>query len=114
LRRWLVLLLVLAVAVSGLLHLAGGGHAGLAAAHSHDLASVSQDGSGEPCCHEHDGQSHATVCSMANGCALCVPVVSAALLARSDADPAEIRLKAVHSGRVLSPQFRPPKLFANA
>jgi hypothetical protein len=115
--RWrsFILLLVLAFAASGLLHGTGGGHAAGTAMSAHDLASVSYGSSGEdPCCHDADGQPHEPVCSTTAGCWLCVPVVSAALLDRPDADRAEMEPTGSHSGLIQPPQIRPPKPIANA
>ncbi|HUE46308.1 MAG TPA: hypothetical protein VMO81_08670 [Aestuariivirgaceae bacterium] len=109
--RALILLLVLALATSGLLHGTSGGHAGGAAMHAHDLASVNNAFSGgEACCDETDGQAHEPVCGTAAGCSLCVPVVSAVLLVRPDADRAEMEPTGRHSGLIQPPQIRPPKL----
>ena len=108
--RWFILLLVLAIAASGLLHVSGGGHATGATLHAHDLAAVNDAFSGgEACCHETDGQAHEPVCSTAAGCSLCVPV-SAVLLVRPDADRAEMEPTSSHSGLIQPPQIRPPKL----
>jgi hypothetical protein len=113
--RSFILLLVLAFAASGLLHVSGGGHAAGAALPAHDLASVIDDSSdGAACCHETDGQAHEPVCSTAAGCSLCVPIVSAVLLVRPDADRAEAEPTGSHSGLIQPPQIRPPKLMATA
>jgi hypothetical protein len=113
--RWLVLLLVLAFAASGLSHVAGSGHAAAAATHAHDLASGSQDpAGGDPCCHEDDGQSHGMLCSTTTACSLCVPVVSAGGFPQAGAVRAEIEPTGDRSGRIQPPQFRPPKLPASA
>ncbi len=108
--RSFILLLVLAFAASGL-HVTSGGHAAGAALHAHDLASVSDGSSGgEACCHGTEGQAHEPVCSTAAGCSLCVPVVSADLPVRPDADRAEMEPTGSHSGLIQPPQIRPPKL----
>jgi hypothetical protein len=108
--RSFILLLALAFAASGLLH-GTSGHAAAAAMHAHDLASVSDGSSGgEACCHGTEGQAHEPVCSTAAGCSLCVPVVSADLLVRPDADRAEMEPTGSHSGLIQPPQIRPPKL----
>ena len=110
--RSFILLLVLAFAASGL-HVTSGGHAAGAAIHAHDLAAVNDAPSGgEACCHDADGQPHEPVCSTAAGCSLCVPVASAALLVRLDADRAEMEPTGRHSGLIQPPQIRPPKLTA--
>lgn len=112
--HWLVLLLVLAVAASGLVHVAGDGHAAIAPSQAHDLASLSQDASGgEPCCHDHDRQLHGTLCSTATGCSFCMPIASAAVFLQTGADPVETEPAGIHSGRIQPPQLRPPKLSAN-
>lgn len=113
--HWLVLLLVLAVAASGLVHVAGGDHAAIAPSQAHDLASLSQDASGgEPCCHEHDDQLHGTICSTSTGCSFCMPMASAAVFLQTGADPVETEPTGIRSGRIQPPQRRPPKLSANA
>jgi hypothetical protein len=110
--RSFVLLLALAFAASGLLQVSSG-HAASAALHAHDLASVIDDSSdGAACCHETDGQAHEPVCGTAAGCWLCVPIVSAVLLVRPDADRAEAEPTGGHSGLIQPPQIRPPKLMA--
>lgn len=112
--RFLVLLLVLAFSTSGLVHAQMGDHAASAASHTHEIASVSQDAGGEPCCPEHNGQPHGTTCSMANGCSFCVPLLKAlALMAPLDTEKFEPRSEDVHLSRTPTTQFRPPKLFAN-
>jgi hypothetical protein len=113
--RWLVLLLVLAIAASGLLHGSGSGHAAAAAAQAHDLASVSQGPAGSgPCCHEDEGQSQGTLCSTATGCSLCVPIVSVGVCLQAGAVRTELEPTGDHSGRIQTPQLRPPKLLASA
>lgn len=113
--RSIILLLVLAFAASGPLHVSGSGHAAGAALHAHDLASVHDGSSGEdPCCHETDGQAHEPVCSTAAGCSLCVPVLSAVLLVHPDADRAEAEPSGSQSGLAQPPRIRPPKLAATA
>jgi hypothetical protein len=114
LGRSFILLLVLAFAASGLVHVSGGGHAAGAPLPAHDLAAVIDAvSSGEACCHETDGQAHEPVCSTAAGCSLCVPV-STVLPVRPDADRAEAEPTGSHSGLIQPPRIRPPKLLANA
>lgn len=115
LRRWLVLLLVLVFAASGLVHVVGNDHVAHAATHSHELAATSDDAGGGPCCPDHDRQSQGTKdCSVTSACSLCAPVGSSAVLALRNAEPVEIRPEAVHLGRAPPPQLRPPKLIPNA
>jgi hypothetical protein len=114
-RRWLVVLLVLAFAASGLMHFSGNGHAATVATHAHELSSASQNpAGGDPCCLEDEGQSHGTLCSAVNGCSLYVPVVSAGVFLPAGAVRAEMEPTDDHSGRIQPPQFRPPKLPARA
>jgi hypothetical protein len=109
----LVLLLVLAIAAFGLLHVASGSHQAFAASQSHDPASVSQVADGEPYHSDHDGEPHGTVCSMTSGCSFYIPVTSSTVLARTDGGPAYIDPEADHSGLAPTPHARPPKFFAN-
>jgi hypothetical protein len=109
--RSFILLLVLAFAASGL-HVTSGGHAAGAAIHAHFASVDDASSGGEACCHDADGQAHEPVCGMAAGCSLCVPVGSADLLVRPDADRAEMEPTGRHSGLIQPPQIRPPKLTA--
>jgi hypothetical protein len=109
-----VLLLVVAFSTSGLIHLPKGDHAATAASLSHEMASVIQVAGGEPCCPEHNGQSHGTTCSTASGCSFCVPLSQAsALVAPLHTEAFGLRSEDVHLSRAPTTQFRPPKLFAN-
>lgn len=116
LRRWLVLVLVLVFAVSGLAHVGGNDHVAHAATHTHGLAFTSHDAGGEPCCPEYDGQqpSGTKDCSATSGCPLCAPIGSQAAPALPDAEPLEIRPEPAQLGCAPPPQLRPPKLIQNA
>lgn len=115
LSRCLVLVLVLALSMSGLIHAPMGDHAASAASLSHEIASVSQDAGGEPCCPEHNGQPHGITCSMASGCSFCVPLLPAlALMVPLDTKTLEARSDDVRLSRTPTAQFRPPKLSLNA
>ncbi|MDZ4735453.1 MAG: hypothetical protein SGJ07_03810 [Rhodospirillaceae bacterium] len=109
-----MLLLVLTFSTSGLVHIPMGDQAAFAASLSHEITSVSQDASGEPCCPEHTGQPHGTSCGMVNGCSFCAPLFSSpALMAPlhtvfTKTPPDEVPLS-----RLPSAQLRPPKLSAN-
>ena len=74
---------------------------------------MSADDCSEPCCHDHDSQTHGATCSTLNGCSFCAPIAGAAFLARPGADSASQILETVHAGRIQSPDIRPPKLFRN-
>lgn len=116
-RRLLVLLVVSAFALSGLAHIAGGNQtvAEAATVHSHEFLLTVNSGGGDPCCLEHTGQPHASACSMASGCSLCVPVAgSAAAIPQPEALSKKVQPDDGHVGRAPSPQFRPPKLSVNA
>jgi hypothetical protein len=114
LKRWFVILLVLAFATTGLGHDLVGEHATSAASHLHDIASASQDASGDPLCPEHTGQPHGAACCMASGCSLCVSLASPSVLVVSpDTEPAKAQLDVVHLSRTPSPDLRPPKLSVN-
>lgn len=119
LTRWLVLLLLLTFSMSGLVHVPTGDNAASAASFSHDVASVSQDTGGQPCCTEHDGQPQGTTCSdttcsMASGCSFSVVLTPvSASMTRLGADTLETWSEDVHLSRAPNTQFRPPKLSAN-
>jgi hypothetical protein len=112
-RRWLILLLMLALATSGLLHAVEGDHAA-AANYSQEVVVMSADDCDEPCCHGHGSQPHGATCTTMSGCSLCVPIARSAFLALSDADSAGRIREIVYSGRIQSPDIRPPKQFQNA
>jgi hypothetical protein len=91
-----------------------GDHAAFAASLSHEISSVSQDASGEPCCPEHTGQPHGTTCGMVNGCSFCAPLFSSpTLMAPLHTEFTKTPPDEVHLSRVPSAQLRPPKLSAN-
>jgi hypothetical protein len=111
-RRWLVLLLTLALATSGLLHALEGDHTA-AANYSQEVVVMSADDCGEPCCHDHGSQTHGATCTTMSGCSLCVPIAGSAMLALPGAGSASRILETVHSGRIQSPDIRPPKFLQN-
>ena len=112
LQRWLVLVLV--VAVSGLVSVAGNGHVAHAAVNSHELALTDHGTGAAPCCPEHDSNPGGTTdCGATSGCPLCAPVVVSAIPAQRNADPVKIRPESVHLGRAPPPQLRPPKFIPN-
>lgn len=113
LRRWLAMLLMVAVAASGLLHIAGDDHAVVAAAHLHEQPSATQQAGDENCSPEHRGEPHGTTCSMTGDCSVGMLVAASAGSHSAGPGPSELRPEAVHSGIILFAQFRPPKLFPN-
>jgi hypothetical protein len=111
-RLWLVLLLTLALATSGLLHAVDGDHAA-AANYPHEVVVMSADDCGEPCCHDQGSQTHGTTCTTMSGCSLCVPIAGSAIFALPGAGSASRVFETVHAGRIQSPDIRPPKPFQN-
>jgi hypothetical protein len=106
--------MALTFSTSGLVHIPMDGHVAFAASVSHEIVSVSQDASGEPCRPEQTGQPHSTTCGMVNGCSFCVPLLSSqALMAPFYSEFTKMPSDEVYLGRVPSSQFRPPKLSAN-
>lgn len=109
-RRWLAFLLTFALLASGLSHFAVAGHDVSSQGHTHELVWLGDDAGNEPCCPEHRGQPHATNCSMAGVCFLCVPVNTSTPTPHSEAGTAHWTVETVHSGRIASVLFRPPRL----
>ena len=114
LRRWLVLLLVLAFSASGLVHPPIGDQSASATSLSHEIASMDEDGGAEPNCAGDADQFHGASCCAASVCSFGLPVTSSASIARAmvaglGATPSDEVLR----GRAPLPSFRPPSLFAN-
>ena len=108
LQRWLVLVLV--VAVSGLVSVAGNGHVAHAAVNSHELTLTDHDTGVALCCPEHDNKPGSTMdCGATSCCPLCAPVVASAIPALWNAVSVKIRPESIHLGRAPPPQLRPPK-----
>lgn len=115
LRRWLILLLVLAFSASGLVHSPMGGESASAASLSHEITSMDEYGAAEPNCVGDADQFHGASCCAASVCSFGLPVTSSASIARAmvaglGATPSD----EVLLGRAPSPRFRPPSLSANA
>lgn len=112
LRRWLVLLLVLAISTSGLVHVQMGDHAASAASLSHEIAS--QGATAEPHCAGDADEAHGAPCCNASGCSFCVPLTSSAAITRATVAEVVAALPdEVFLGRSPSPGFRPPALSVN-
>ena len=111
-RRWLVLLLIIAVAVSGFRH-AVESHDAAAANYSQEVVVTSADDCSDPCCRDHGGQAHRTTCTTMGGCSFCAPLAGTALLAFPGTGSAGRIPETVHSGRIQTPDIRPPKLLQN-
>lgn len=106
----LALLLVLVFSTSAFLY----AHATSFASGWQEIASGKADATGEPCCPDSSGRLDAS-CSIANGCSLLISVESSsAAIAPSERERTAILPDDALFGRAPSPQFRPPKHFANA
>ena len=114
LKRWLVLLLVLAFSTSGLAHVPMGDHAASATPPSLEVASIGQAVIAEQDCGGNAHEAHGPTCCTGSVCSYFIPPVSAggtsmATVAETVAPlPVE-----VHPGRAPSPGLRPPSLSAN-
>lgn len=115
LRRWLVLLLVLAFSTSGLAHGPTGDHSASAASPSHETASVGEDVTAEPDCAGDVDEAHGATCCTASVCSFGVPLISSAAITRAAVtELLPARTDEFLLGRAPSPGFRPPSLSANA
>ena len=113
-RRWLVLLLVLAFSTSGLVHVPMDDHAASAASLSLEIASLGQDVTAEPDCAGDADEAHGATCCTASVCSFCVPLISSATITMATVAEVVASLPdEVHLGRAPSPGFRPPSLSAN-
>lgn len=112
-RAWLVLLLALALATSGLLHALAGNYTAATATSSQDIAVFSAQDCGESCSQDHGGQPDGATCDMTNFCPLDAPLVASVSSAMPGAEPAESVLETAQFGLTQSPHVHPPKLFPN-
>jgi hypothetical protein len=106
-RLWLVGLLALLFAAATLLH-TGEGHAAFGDGGHFAAASLGD----VPCDSDSDhakGQNCVVV-----SCFICIPVQPVVLLKLTKGAPVAVRLSSRHADRSLLPQFRPPKLSAQA
>ena len=111
LRRWLVLLLILAFSTSGLAHVVMGDHSASAASLSHEIAAVGHASSGEQPCAGDADEAHGATCCIASLCSFCVPLPSSAAMTRTTVAEVVAALPdEVHHGLATSPGFRPPSL----
>lgn len=113
-RRWLVLLLVLAFSTSSLVHVPMGAHAASAALASLEIASLGHEATGEQRCAGDADEAHGATCCIANVCSYYVPLILSVAITRvTVAEVVAALPDEVHLGRAPSPGFRPPSLFAN-
>jgi hypothetical protein len=113
LRRWLVLLLILAFSTSGLVHAPRGGDVASAESLSHEFASVGLVSGEQPCAGDAD-EAHSATCCMASICSFCFPLPSSAAMSRTTvAEVVPALPDELHHGLATSPGFRPPSLFTN-
>jgi hypothetical protein len=115
LRRWLVLLLILAFSTSGLAHAPVGDDVASAASLSHEIASVGLASTGEQPCAGDADEPHRATCCMASLCSFCVPLPSssAAMTRTMVAEVVPALPDEIHHGLATSPGFRPPSLSTN-
>ena len=107
-RLWLVGLLALFFAAASLLH-PGDRHTAFG-----DAGHVAAASLGDVPC-DSDGADHAKDQNcVAVGCHFCVPVTAVVFLKLPRAAQVAVRLSSRHADRSVPPQFRPPKLSAQA
>lgn len=114
LRRWFVLLLILAFSTSGLAHVVMGDHSASSASLSHEIGVVGHAPSGEqPCAGDADEADGATCC-IASFCSFCIPLPSSAAMTHTTfAEVVAALPDEVHHGLTTPPGFRPPSLSAS-
>lgn len=114
LRRWFVLLLILAFSTSGLAHVVMGDHSASSASLSHEIGAVGQASSGEQPCAGDADEAHGTTCCIASFCSFCVPLPSSAAMTQTPVAEVVAALPdEVHHGLTTPPGFRPPSLSAS-
>jgi hypothetical protein len=114
LKRWLVLLLMLAFSTAGHAHMPVGDHAASTTSLSPEVASVGQGMAVEPDCGSDADETHGQTCCTGSVCSFCVPPISARATRMATAAEVVVRLPdEVHPGRAPSPGLRPPSLSAN-
>lgn len=114
LKRWLVLLLVLAISTSGLVHVQIGDHAASAASLSHEIASVGHETTGQPHCAGDEDEANGANCCISSVCSFYIPLTSSTATTRLMVSEVVAALPdEFHLGCAPSPGFRPPNLSAN-
>ncbi len=114
LKRWLVLLLVLAISTSGLVHVQIGDHAASAASLSHEIAAVGHETTGEPHCAGDADEANGANCCISSVCSFCIPLTTFTATTRTMISEVVAALPdEAHLGCAPSPGFRPPSLSAN-
>lgn len=108
-RRWLALLLLLAVAASAALNVVGSSQVSLAASTAHDHSTAYQGGD-DPCCPHQTKHTQDGVCASAAGCSLWMAAALTASILPPDGGPLQAEPAAEGSGAVPFPHFHPPKL----
>ena len=112
--RWLVLLLVLIFATSGLVNGSRGDHVASPASLTHDVASLGPASTGERPCAAGAEDAHGTTCCIGSLCSSCVPLPASAAIAPLTVAEVVLALPGqVYRGLTTSPGFRPPSLSAN-
>ena len=114
LKRWLLLLLVLAFSTTGHAYVPMGDHAASATSLSLEIESIGQDVTAKPDCGSHGDEAEGPTCCTGSVCSYFLPPVSAGgsriatvteVVARFSYD--------VHPGRAPSPGLHTPSLSAN-
>lgn len=113
LRRGLAFLLAFTLAVSGLFHGSGGGHASAAEDFPRHHILISQDIGAAPCCAENGADSHGASCGTAGCCSLCASLTTSTALAPSIAEPAVAMIYFFYPARFPTHPFRPPIVISN-
>lgn len=108
-RRWLAVVLLLAVAVSAALSNPGGGQVSLAASMGHDHSTAYQ-GADDPCCPDQTKHTQDGICASAGGCSLWIAATPPPSFLPPDGAPVQAEPAAAASGAVPFPHFHPPKL----
>ncbi|GIK96322.1 MAG: hypothetical protein BroJett029_05310 [Alphaproteobacteria bacterium] len=110
-RRWLAVLLVLAVAASAVLNVTAGDQASLAASAAHEH-SVDHHGADDPCCPDQKSHTQDGICASAGGCSLWMAASPMPSFVPPDGESVQAEPAAAGSGAVPFPHFHPPKLSA--
>jgi len=114
LRRWLILLLMVAFSTSGLDHFATDDHSASAAWLSSETASVEHASTGEQSCAGEPDEDHGATCCTANLCSFCAPLPSSAAMTRTAVTERFSTLPdELHHGLATSPGLRPPSLLTD-
>lgn len=114
LKRWLVLLLVLAFSTTSHAYVPMGDHAAPATSLSIEIASIGQDVTAEPDCGSRGDEAQGSTCCTGSVCSYFLTPVSAGGSSTETVTEVVARFSDdVHPGRAPSPGLHPPSLSAN-